>query len=64
MSRGAALRQNERRNALGSGQAAVPMQPSSTRDEPPAPQMPYRSVFMGGHMSGTCRWRPLSMLSR
>ena len=57
--RGTAQPQNRNQ---GSGQAAVLMQPSSGMTDAPAPQMPYRSAFMGGHMIGT-RMYPCHPLS-
>ena len=53
---GSALRLSRRQAVLGSGQpagSAAPGQQPSTALEAPAPSMPYRSAFMGGHMIGT-----------
>ena len=52
------LRHSRRQVVLGSGQPAgsgAPGQQPSAAPEAPAPSMPYRSAFMGGHMIGTRR---------
>ena len=55
---GSALRHSNRQIILGNRQpagSAAPGRQASTATEAPAPSMPYRSAFMGGHMVGTRR---------
>ena len=55
---GSAQHLSRRQAVLGSGQPAgsgAPGQQPSAAPEAPAPSMPYRSAFMGGHMIGTRR---------
>jgi len=56
VAKGSAQHQNRNQAAAFSRQPAASAQTDSAINELPAPSMPYRNAFMGGHMMGARRY--------